>query len=208
MKYIGVIDYGMGNLRSVQKALESVGAKARVINTARDVRAAAALVLPGVGAFGQAAARLRATGLFAPLGEALTKQKPFMGICLGLQLLFERSEESPSAKGFGYVKGSVVRFKRFPVLSLKVPHMGWNTIDTQGSKVPALRGIAAGDYFYFVHSYFPVPKEPHWTVAKTQYGQDFCAAIAARNLFACQFHPEKSGKKGLRILKNFTQMAA
>jgi len=208
-RYIGVIDYGMGNLRSVEKALLSVGARARVISTAREVRQAKALVLPGVGAFGQAVDRLKEKGLFRPIQEALQSEKPFLGICLGLQLLFEKSEESPRSRGLGFLKGSVVRFNSPRGRSLKVPHMGWNTITTNRSlKTPFLSGIADGEFFYFVHSFFPLPADASATAATTHYGRSFCAAVAGPRLFACQFHPEKSGKKGLQILSNFSRRAA
>lgn len=206
---VGVIDYGMGNLRSVEKALIAVGARARVIETGREIRDAKALVLPGVGAFGQAVDRLKSKGLFGPIQDALQIRKPFLGICLGLQLLFEKSEESPRSRGFGYLKGSVVRFKSRRKKPFKVPHMGWNTIKINRSvNNPFLKGISDGEFFYFVHSFFPVPCDSSLTATTTQYGQSFCSAVASPNLFACQFHPEKSGKKGLQILSNFARRAA
>ena len=208
-RYIGVIDYEMGNLRSVEKALISVGARAKVIHTAKGIRDAKAIVLPGVGAFGQAVDRLKAKGLFLPIQEALRRGKPFLGICLGLQLLFEKSEESPRSRGLGFLKGSVIRFKSSPRKPLKIPHIGWNTLKLNASlKSPFLKGIADGEFFYFVHSFFPVPDDMSLAAAKTQYGGPFCSAVAGPAFFACQFHPEKSGKKGLQILSNFSKRAA
>lgn len=209
IRTIGVIDYGMGNLRSVEKALITVGARARVIGTAREIREAKALVLPGVGAFGQAVDHLKSKGLFGPIQEALQTGKLFLGICLGLQLLFEKSEESPRSRGLGYLKGSVVRFKSPRKRPFKVPHMGWNTIKINHSvKNPFLKGISDGEFFYFVHSFFPVPSDSSLISTTTQYGKSFCSAVTGPNLFACQFHPEKSGNKGLRILRNFVRRAA
>lgn len=206
-KRVAVVDYGMGNLRSVEKALQKVGIGAFVTGAASDVRRADAVVLPGVGAFGEAVKRLHQERLWGPLNEALELGKPFLGICLGLQLLFERSEEARGAKGLGYFRGAVVKFSQQK--SLKVPHMGWNTlIPGRAGKTPFLRGVKAEDYFYFVHSYFPAPKDDEWVASRTLYGKPFCSSMARGDLFASQFHPEKSGLQGQRVLNNFAQRIA
>jgi glutamine amidotransferase len=203
MKNIAIIDYGMGNLRSVQKALEKVGARAQVTDSPQVLEKAAAVVLPGVGAFGEAVHRLRAGKLWEPLRAVLCDGKPFLGICLGLQLLFERSEESPGLKGLGVLHGSVVRFRNLGQ-GLKVPHMGWNTIQRRPRAACAdLEGVPPRSYFYFVHSYYPDPVVWQDVATTTRYGREFCSSVARGTLFASQFHPEKSGTMGLRILRNF-----
>jgi glutamine amidotransferase len=199
---VAIVDYGMGNLRSVQKALEKVGADAQVTNAPNDLEKADAVVLPGVGAFGEAVKRLKAQGLWQPLLKTLESNKPFLGICLGYQLLFDRSEEAPGIKGLGFFKGPVVRFKKKSIK--KVPHMGWNTLRTGKHKQsPFLKGVKPGDFFYFVHSYYPAPQERSVVSSTTDYGASFASAVSRDNLFACQFHPEKSGDQGQQILKNF-----
>lgn len=206
---IAVVDYEMGNLHSVAKALEKAGGRVKVTSSPAEVRRAAGVVLPGVGAFGEAAKRLKRKKLAAPLLEALKRNKPFLGICLGLQLLFERSEESPGAKGLGHFKGSVVRFRMPKRSRMKVPHMGWNTIAPgPASSTAALRGIGPKSYFYFVHSYFPAPKEKSVVSTTTPYGGSFCSSVAKGRLFASQFHPEKSGDEGQKILRNFVKAVA
>jgi imidazole glycerol-phosphate synthase subunit HisH len=201
---VAVVDYGMGNLRSVQKALEKIGARAVVTDSPTTIRRADAVVLPGVGAFGEAAKSLKRQRLWGPVEETLGSGKPFLGICLGLQLLFERSEESRGEKGFGFLEGSVERF-RFPSAKrLKVPHMGWNTLRLNAkNRSPWGTGMTSKDYFYFVHSYFPAPKDKSVIAATTSYGIDFCSAAAGPSWFASQFHPEKSGEQGLRLLRQF-----
>jgi len=199
---IALVDYGMGNLRSVEKALEKVGGQVQLTDSARDIRSSQAVVLPGVGAFGQAARRLHARGLSKAIEAVLEKGKPFLGICLGLQLLFERSEEDPGVKGLGFFKGSVVRFRK---KSLKVPHMGWNTVSVRQPSSACLKDIGKDDYFYFVHSYYPVPADRSVIAATTAYGSSFCSAAAQQSVVATQFHPEKSGKQGLRLLSNFVK---
>ncbi|OGR89211.1 MAG: imidazole glycerol phosphate synthase, glutamine amidotransferase subunit [Elusimicrobia bacterium RIFCSPLOWO2_01_FULL_59_12] len=203
---IAVIDYGMGNLRSVQKALEHAGADARVTDSPEVVRKAQGVVLPGVGAFGEAVRRLKAKRLWNALREIVSSDKPFLGICLGYQLLFEKSEENPGARGLGLFKGPVRRF-RFPKASShKVPHMGWNTLALKRpARSACLKGIGRKDYFYFVHSFYPAPRDRSLIAGLTSYGRTFASAVARGNLFACQFHPEKSGRPGQRILKNFVQ---
>jgi glutamine amidotransferase len=205
---IAVIDYGMGNLRSVQKALEAVGARARVTDSAAEVREAQAVVLPGVGAFGEAVRRLQKQKLWGAIEDTLTTQKPFLGICLGLQLLFESSEESPRVKGLGYLKGPVVRFKSRRKSPLKVPHIGWNSVElNRKNRSPWMKGLRPGEFFYFVHSFFPAPNDRNVIAATTPYGEDFCSAAAGESYFATQFHPEKSGDQGLRLLKAFVKRA-
>lgn len=203
---VAIVDYGMGNLRSVQKALEHVGADARVTDSPAVLRKAKGVVLPGVGAFGEAVRRLRKQKLWNPLKQTLVSGIPFLGICLGYQLLFESSEENPGVSGLGFFKGPVVRF-RFPKRSdNKVPHMGWNTLAPGAArKTPVLNGVGRGDYFYFVHSFYPAPKDRSIVASQTTYGKPFASAVSRGALFACQFHPEKSGAQGQRILKNFVR---
>jgi glutamine amidotransferase len=203
---IAVVDYEMGNLHSVGKALEKAGGRIQITNSPSVIRRAAGVVLPGVGAFGEAMKRLASKKLIAPICETLQKNKPFFGICLGLQLLFERSEECAREKGFGFFKGSVVRFQMPRGSSLKVPHMGWNQLRFgPASKTRALRGVSKGDYFYFVHSFFPAPRDRAIVATRTPYGRLFCSSIARGRLFASQFHPEKSGDQGQRVLRNFVR---
>jgi glutamine amidotransferase len=203
---IAVVDYEMGNLHSVAKALEKAGGHVKVTSVPSEIRHAAGVVLPGVGAFGEAAKRLKSKKLVAPVMDALKRNKPFLGICLGLQLLFEKSEESPGAKGLGFFKGQVIRFRVPKKSNLKVPHMGWNTmVSGPAAKTPALRGIGQGTYFYFVHSFYPDPREKSIVSTMTSYGRSFCSSVAKGHLFASQFHPEKSGDDGQRILRNFVK---
>jgi len=200
---IVVVDYGMGNLRSVSKALERVGAEVTVSSRPQEVERAEKLVLPGVGASKAAMAELRRRGLIEPIREWLSQDRPFLGICLGLQLLFERSFEEGEHHGLGVLEGDVVRFQ--PVdLSLKVPHMGWNQLAVCPG-VPIFTGVPEGAYVYFVHSYYVRPRE-EVIAAETEYGQSFCSAVWKGNLFATQFHPEKSQKVGLQILANFVSL--
>jgi glutamine amidotransferase len=188
----------MGNLRSVQKGLQKVGFDAVVTDSADVIENASHLVLPGVGAFKDCMYNLEKRGLVDPILRGVEKGKPFLGICLGLQLLFEESEEFGCHKGLGLIKGKVVRF---PKSELKVPHMGWNSINKVG-KSPVLRGVEDGSYLYFVHSYYVVP-EDDVTETTTEYGLEFTSSICMDNIFACQFHPEKSQETGLKILKAF-----
>lgn len=196
---VALIDYGMGNLRSVSKALELAGAKVRWVCTPSELKGDA-VVLPGVGAFKVAMENLKETGLVPAIKRWIEAEKPFLGICLGYQMLFEKSEEGGSSRGLGIFKGNVRKFsvpKR-----LKIPHMGWNQIEKK-SPTPFLKGVKDGAYFYFVHSYFPVPSDRKIIATETQYGGRFASSVAAKNLFASQFHPEKSGTEGIKILKNF-----
>ncbi len=201
---IAIIDYGRGNLRSVQKGFEKVGHQAVVTGDPAEVAAAGKVVLPGVGAFEDAMAELGRRGLIEPVLDAIRRDKPFLGICLGLQLLFERSYENGEHQGFGVLGGEVVRFELPPEYS--VPHMGWNQLSIP-RRPPLLEGIDEGTHFYFVHSYYVVPTDPEAIAAETDYGGPFCSMIWRGNMFATQFHPEKSQSEGLKILKNFAELA-
>ena len=211
---IAVIDYGMGNLRSVQKALEKVGLDARITRSQQNIADAAAVVLPGVGAFRDCMANLDRLNLIEPVKTAISKGKPFIGICLGLQVLFSESEEFGICEGLNIFSGRVVRFpddmkdpeaKSDNEPRLKVPHMGWNRINQRKDAAP-LKDIPGGSYFYFVHSYHVVPKDKSIVATSTDYGLEFVSSIVRDNVFACQFHPEKSQQAGLKLLKNFGEM--
>ena len=195
---IAVIDYGMGNLRSVQKGFERVGFDAVVTSDIKIIESASKIVLPGVGAFTDCMNNLEDRGLVEPVIRGIEKGKPFLGICLGLQLLFEESEEFGNRKGLGVIKGKV---KRFPKGDLKVPHMGWNSIK-KVKDTPLLADLADDSYLYFVHSYYVLPDEDV-AATTTDYGMEFTSSIVKDNIFACQFHPEKSQADGLKILKAF-----
>ncbi len=213
---IAILDYGMGNVRSVETGFRRVGFDALLTRDPEEIRKATHIVLPGVGAFRDCMENLKTYGLIEPLKEALQSGRPFLGICLGLQILFEESEEFGESKGLAIMRGKVVRFRgdmseeienrktgvkrKYP---LKIPHMGWNAVRILKDH-PILEGIEDGSYFYFVHSYYVVP-EDDVAVTTTSYGIDFVSAIARDNIFACQFHPEKSQKVGLRLLKNFAR---
>ncbi len=202
---IAVIDYGMGNLRSVQKGIERVGFKADVTRDREEIEAAAGVVFPGVGAFGACMDNLRTYGLIETVRRVIARGTPFLGICLGMQLLFEESEEFGRVPGLGIFPGRVVRFQNQP--DLKVPHMGWNQI-TKRQDAPHLRGVDEGAFVYFVHSYYVVPADPSLTATSTQYGGEFTSAIARDNVFATQYHPEKSQAVGLKILENFGRIVS
>ena len=199
---IVIIDYGMGNLRNVQKGFEWIGFETRVTRNKKEIERASAIVLPGVGAFKDCMENLEKFGLIEPLLRSIEKGKPYLGICLGLQILFSESEEFGFQKGLGLIRGKVVKFK--PDQEHKVPHMGWNAIEKK-MEIPVLQGIESGDFFYFVHSYYVIPEEPQWISTLTDYGIPFVSGIWKENLFATQFHPEKSQQKGLRILENFAR---
>jgi len=199
---IVIIDYGMGNLRNVQKGFERVGFQAKVTRNKNEIRRASAIVLPGVGAFKDCMENLERYGLIELLLRSIEKGKPYLGICLGLQILFSESKEFGSHKGLDLIKGMVVKFRPDP--EHKVPHMGWNTVEIE-KKVPILEGIESGDFFYFVHSYYVIPEERKWVATLTPYGKPFVSSIWKENIFATQFHPEKSQQKGLRILENFAK---
>jgi glutamine amidotransferase len=197
---IAIIDYGMGNLRSVQKGLERVGFDAVVTRDAAEIHAARGVVLPGVGAFSACMENLAKFGLIETIREIVRGHKPFLGICLGFQLLFAESEEFGSQAGLDLFPGKVVGFRASA--ELKVPHMGWNRVDKKQDS-PFLEGISSGDYVYFVHSFYVVPDDQGIVATTTDYGAPFVSSIATDRLFACQFHPEKSQELGLRILANF-----
>jgi glutamine amidotransferase len=202
MSKIVIIDYGMGNLRNVQKGFEKIGFEARLTRNKNEIGRASAIVLPGVGAFKDCVGNLEKYGLVEPLLRSIEKGKPYLGICLGLQILFSESEEFGSYKGLDLIQGKVVRFVPDP--EHKVPHMGWNTIEKE-KEGPMLQGIESGDFFYFVHSYYVIPDETQWISSFTTYRKPFVSSIWKENLFATQFHPEKSQQKGLRILENFAK---
>ena len=197
---IAIVDYGMGNLRSVAKALEAIGEQPKITASADDLRSASHIILPGVGAFGQCAANLRATGLIDALSDEVRERgKPFLGICVGMQLLFERSDEGGDDRGLGWFAGLVRRFE--PAPDRKVPHMGWNDVEA-ANDAPMFKGMR-NRVFYFVHSYFVEPSVPAGVTATCDYGVAFPAALTAGNIWAVQFHPEKSQQNGLKLLRNF-----
>jgi glutamine amidotransferase len=199
---ITIIDYQMGNLRSVQKAFERNGHAATVTDDPYEIARAEKVVLPGVGAFRDAISELRRRDLVDPIRDAIASGTPFLGICLGLQLLFDVSYEDGEWEGLGVIPGKVVKLDLGE--GFKVPHMGWNQAFSV-RPLPACEGIDDGAHFYFVHSYYVLPNDPSVVALKTNYGQDFCSAIWRDNVFATQFHPEKSQSNGLRLLKNFAE---
>ena len=200
MQSVVIVDYGMANLRSVQKALEKVGCAADITGDPNRVAAADKVVLPGVGAFRDAIAKINETGLAAPLLDHVRRGKPFFGICLGLQLLFTRSHEDGEHRGLDYFRGDVVRFADGP--GLKVPHMGWNQLRVR-RPAPPLAGFPENGSVYFVHSYYAVPKNAGIVATETDYSGPFCSAVWHENVFATQFHPEKSQRVGLEMLRRF-----
>ena len=211
---IAIIDYGMGNLRSVQKAFETVGHQAVVTRDRHVIADASRVVLPGVGAFADCMANLEQYGLVDPIRMTIESGKPFLGICLGLQLLFTESEEFGVHKGLGVLPGRVRKFPfgengRAPKGNggrLKVPHMGWNGVAIERA-APPLKGIASGEHVYFVHSYYVEPQDRSVAATMTDYGLPFVSSVWRDNIFACQFHPEKSQRWGLRLLENFAALA-
>ena len=202
---IAIIDYQMGNLRSVQKGFEKVGYDATITGDPKEVGQADKIVLPGVGAFEDAMTELRHPHLVDPICDAIEAGKPFLGICLGLQLLFDVSYERGEHEGLGILRGKVARFD-LPA-EYKVPHMGWNGALIR-HRAPILDGIEEGTHFYFVHSYYVVPDDPEVVAIEADYHRLFCAMVWRDNLFATQFHPEKSQKHGLQMLKNFAELPA
>ncbi|MBU1853406.1 MAG: imidazole glycerol phosphate synthase subunit HisH [Candidatus Omnitrophica bacterium] len=203
---ITIVDYGMGNLRSVQKAFELYYSKVRISSIPEDILSSDKVVLPGVGAFSRAMEELKKRSLVDPIAEIVKKGKPFLGICLGLQLLFEESEEGGRVAGLNILKGKVRRFK--DLNGLKIPHMGWNKVRTThyARRTTILNNIADGSYMYFVHSYYVEPEDKNIAVCRTDYGLSFTSGIQRDNIYAFQFHPEKSQCLGLRIIKNFVDM--
>jgi len=201
---IALLDYGAGNVRSVQKALTAAGGDVRLVSSPELVMQADAVVLPGVGAFDDCINAMRQQELFETTREFVSTGKPFLGICVGYQALFENSEEfNSSASGLGIFEGSVVRF---PDAEVKVPQIGWNEVHFTQPNCPILQGIESGSHFYFVHSYYPQPKDKSIVATRTEYGVDFTSAIWRDNVFATQFHPEKSQKVGLQLLANFVNL--
>ena len=200
---IALVDYGMGNLRSVEKALTRSGADVRIVSTRADVLAANALVVPGVGAFGDCMKNLARLKLTDAIREFVATGRPFLGICLGFQGLFDSSEEAPGIKGLGIFRGTV---PRFPAGALKVPHMGWNQLRIKRPDCPILRGVADDSFVYFVHSYYCRPADPAVVCGTTEYGIEFCSILWSGNVFATQFHPEKSQAVGLKMLENFVEL--
>lgn len=207
---ICIVDYGMGNLRSVQKALERVGNEAQVTSDPKKIGNASKVVLPGVGAFGDCMRNLEEFNLLDAIVRSIKTGKPFLGICLGLQLLFEQSDEFGPQRGMGVLPGRVTRFpngihdsetgQRYPI-----PHMGWNTVNVE-KETPLFQGIENGSFFYFVHSYYTIPEDPEDIAATTPYGIEFVCAVQRGNIYAVQFHPEKSQDVGLRLLRNFGEL--
>jgi imidazole glycerol-phosphate synthase subunit HisH len=195
---IAIVDYGMGNLFSIYNALARVGAAPEIVREPQELSEADGLVVPGVGAFGRCMERL--SKFESVLFEARSSGKPILGICIGLQVLFEKSQESPGAKGLGWIPGQVVRLPE----DVNIPHMGWNDLSIK-KPVDLLDGISEGDMFYFVHSYYGRPDDKSVVAATTNYGTDVTAMVSIDNLTATQFHPEKSGRKGQRILENFVR---
>lgn len=198
---IAIVDYGMGNLRSVEKGFQKVGVNALVVSNAQEIDDADAVVLPGVGAFRDCMRNLEEKSLIKPILRSIESGKPYLGICLGLQVLFAESEEFGAHRGLGIFQGKVVRFHT----DLKVPHMGWNTVDLV-RRPPLFEGINDASFFYFVHSYYVVPEDDSIIAAKTEYGTKFVSMAWRENVFATQFHPEKSQEDGLRVLKNFGKL--
>lgn len=199
---IAIIDYGVGNLFSVEKAFLALGADVKVTSNAAEIAKAEKIVLPGVGAFGDCMKNLAATGLIPAIKESINQGIPLLGICVGLQILFEGSEESPDVKGLGILKGYV---KKINAPNLKIPHMGWNSLKIAQTrqKIDLYKGLSDKPYVYFVHSYHAVPSDKNIITATADYGETITAAVAKENVQATQFHPEKSGDVGLHILKNF-----
>ena len=199
---IALIDYGAGNLRSVHKALRYLDADVRLVMQPREMKDARAVVLPGVGAFDDCLEALGRQELLEACRDFIQSGRPFLGICVGYQALFERSEEFNSrTAGLGVFRGKVIRFSEKP--GLKIPQIGWNQIEIVQAKCPLFRGIPSGSYVYFVHSFFPKPADESLMAARTTHGETFASAIWKDNVFATQFHPEKSQKIGLQLLKNF-----
>ncbi len=198
---IAIIDYGMGNIHSVNKALQLYGAKTIVTNSPKDIELCDKVVLPGVGAFADAMSELEKRDLVAHLIAHIKNKKPFLGICLGMQLLFKESQEARGCRGLGVFKGMVRRFTENK--SLKVPHIGWNQLEETKGDCPILKGIPDNPYVYFCHSYYPEPSDKNIIAAVTDYGFNFGSVLWQDNIYGVQFHPEKSQAVGLKILENF-----
>lgn len=200
---IAIIDYGAGNLQSVKKAFDFIGAESVITDNPEVINACDKILLPGVGSFGDAMDSMAKNGLVETVKQNALSGKPFLGICLGLQLLFEESEESPGVKGLGIFKGKIKKFS--PDMGLKIPHIGWNSLEIKQNDT-LFKGIPENSYVYFVHSYYLHAEDEEDVATVTNYGIDFHSAVGKNNVFATQFHPEKSGDVGLQILKNFASM--
>lgn len=203
---LGVIDYGAGNLRSVYNTFSSLGVEPEIICSPDQIGGLTHLVLPGVGSFGDCARKIRIQGLHQPVADWIAADRPFLGICVGYQVLFESGEENPEMPGLGIFKGRVVKFN-LEDERMKVPHMGWNSLSIRDANDPVWEGIGESPYFYFVHSYYPVVEDDSLVAATCSYGMDFAAAIRKGNLLATQFHPEKSQKLGAQLLANFLKFS-
>ncbi len=201
---IVIVDYGVGNLRSVQKAFEFCKAQVCVSDKPDEIAKAEKIVVPGVGAFDNAMHKLEKHGLVDVIKNKIHEGTPYLGLCLGLQLLFSKSQEGKPVRGLDIIKGEVRRLKG----SLKIPHMGWNQVTFKKNSCPLFKGIKNDSYFYFVHSYFGVPEDKSWQYSSTVYGENFCSSLWKGNVFATQFHPEKSQADGLRVIKNFIDYQA
>lgn len=200
---IAIIDYDAGNIRSVEKALLLLGQEVKISSDAKEIQTADKVILPGVGAFGDAMENLKSRGLDTVIHQVVEQGTPFLGICLGLQLLFERSDEAPGVDGLGILKGEIVRIPAAE--GLKIPHMGWNSLHLSHNG-RLFEGIKEGSYVYFVHSYYLKAQDEEIVKASTKYGVNIHASVEKDNVFACQFHPEKSSEVGLQILKNFVKV--
>ena len=201
---LGLVDYGSGNLRSVQRALEHTGGTCVPVRNPADATPCTGLVVPGVGSFGDCARQLREAGLWEFIRDWIRADRPYLGICLGYQLLFESSEESPGVEGLGALKGKVVHFSRGQMdPELKIPHMGWNQLQIKTPGDRLMKGLSGDPDFYFVHSYYPVPEDASVITSTCHYGVEFAASVTRSNLSAVQFHPEKSQELGLSMLQNF-----
>jgi glutamine amidotransferase len=202
---IGIVDYDIGNLRSVQKALQHVGGDAMFVRTPREIAKADGLVLPGVGAFGDCVRSLADSGMWDAVIAWAKSGKPFFGICVGYQMLFESSEEAPGTRGLALFSGEVKKFTNRP--GQKIPQIGWNTVEVRQPDAPLLAGISSDDYVYYVHSYYVQPKDSSLVALESTYGETFAAGIAQGNVIATQFHPEKSQAAGLQLLRNFVELS-
>lgn len=200
---IAIIDYDAGNIRSVEKALQFLGQEVKITRDREEILGADKVVLPGVGSFGDAMGKLHQYGLVEVIRQVAEKKTPFLGICLGLQLLFERSDESPGVEGLGILKGEILRIPEGE--GRKIPHMGWNSLELR-NQGRLFAGISGEPYVYFVHSYYLKARDEQIVKAATEYGVTIHASVEQDNIFACQFHPEKSSDTGLKILKNFVEL--
>jgi glutamine amidotransferase len=203
---IGIVDYDIGNLRSVQKALQHVGGDAAFVRTPGEIEQADGLVLPGVGAFGDCVRALVNSGMRDAVAAWARSGRPFFGICVGYQMLFESSEEAPGQPGLGLFQGEVKKFMQQP--GLKIPQIGWNTVEVRQPEATLLAGISSGDFVYYVHSFYVQPRDRALIALESTYGDTFAAAIARGNVIATQFHPEKSQRAGLQLLRNFVELSA